>query len=141
MNSDNLTSVDKVPEWAVRLDVPPPPDPLYVDETDADRPTQDGPNTHHYRTYERGTSFLVIHTSDVDGVRHSFHVPMEVVQEIDRGSIPGHREMLGQASDTIDRMGRELDVRNSRGAWLGAVLLALALTVGFWAGWLLRGAS
>ena len=54
-------------------------------DLDAIRPMTDGPNVHHYKTFTRGTAFVVITIDYVGGDRHTFHVPAEVVNDIEHG--------------------------------------------------------
>lgn len=54
----------------------------------SETPMQDGPNTHRYRTYSRGTTFHVVQTTDVDGVTHTFQVPAELVAALATPPVP-----------------------------------------------------
>lgn len=68
------------------------------------RAMQDGPNTHHYRTFTKGTSFHVVTVDYADGERHTFHVPSEVVNQLDADALrfprprsrPSLRAFLGR---------------------------------------------
>lgn len=42
-------------------------------------PMQDGPNTHRFQTFNRGTEFLHSTVVYPDGETHTFHIPIEAL--------------------------------------------------------------
>jgi len=68
---------------------------------------QDGPNTHKYQTATHVTSWTVIPLHDpVTAVKHWYHVPTVLVEEIERSAVERQRaadERLDYPGETMLR--------------------------------------
>ena len=73
------------------------------------RTYSDGPTTHRYRTFTRGTSFHVVTVDYADGDQQTFHVPSEVVNAL--GGDTGHPTAADSGADSRGRPERATERR------------------------------